>query len=283
MRTKFSSMCLEGVRITTLLWINLHQNPLLLVGSADGVIRIWKTMDNNTNKVLPQPTLISGFTALPYLAYRSNYIGLTAYYDRDNCNLYVSGDQPDIRVWNLYTEQCVSTILSETEGCTTCIDTFSPTSNTVVAAYQDGLIKLFDLRASNEYVAKTQVRECENWIIKLKVLPNKSQFVTASVSGEIAYFDMRNVNCIKSFQAYNKHVMTACDIHRIYPIIATGSKNGVLNLFNYNTQEIISTYSSHSGLFSRRFSTINSLAFHPSNCYLSVSSVDSIVSHFAPT
>lgn len=295
--SKFPSLCPEGIKITSMLWINVHQDPLLLVGSADGVIRIWKTMDKKCKLINPEYK--SGFTGLPLLSNQKSYngIGLICKYDKNNSNLYVSGSQNNIRVWNLEKEKCVSIIEGNNNGINennnnnmdnnnnkwlvSCLDACN---NLVISGDDVGCVRVYDIRCSNnEYILRSEIKDSNNWIVRVNICEDKKEIVSVSMTGEINYYDLNTRKCTSTIKAYDDEILTACDIHPIYPLIATGSKSGQLNMFNMDSKELLCSYTSHSGMFSRSFSAINSLSFHGGLCNLAVSSVDSIVSHFSPS
>lgn len=265
-----------------MLWINVHQDPLLLVGSADGVIRIWKTMDKNC-RLISSPEYKSGFTGLPLLSLQRSYngIGLICKYDKNNNNLYVSGSQNNIRVWNLEREMCSSIIEGDSSSIVSCLDACN---NLVISGHDAGGVRVYDVRSSNnEYVLRNEIKDSSNWIVRVNLCEDKKQLMSVSMTGEINYYDISTMKCMSTIKAYDAEILTACDIHPIYPLVATGSKSGQLNIFNVDTKELICSYTSHSGMFSRSFSAINSLSFHGGLRNLAVSSVDSIVSHFSPS
>jgi regulator-associated protein of mTOR len=140
-------------RITAMNWINESYNSLLMLGTDDGVVKVWRdtsTSDviadqlaqvaagrNSTNngsvavrdsangKAAPSSTveLATAFMALPDIAETSRGSGLLLSWQQATGTLFAGGNSNSIRVWDLGREQCVRVFDTGTKLCLTALAT----------------------------------------------------------------------------------------------------------------------------------------------------------------
>lgn len=141
-------------RVTALEFINSHDLSLLLAGSDDGSVRVWK---NYCGTISPDPVLLTAWQALADVqpatktssgAYRrtpglnsrlSEQIsiqlswqiagnvfpataGLVTKWEQKSLTLAVTGDVRIVRLWDAETELKKQDIPTGADCCTTCID-----------------------------------------------------------------------------------------------------------------------------------------------------------------
>jgi WD40 repeat protein len=139
--TAFSSLL--NPRITSIKWINESYDSLLMVGSEDGMIRIWrdaacsdtsKPPANNgrtrQNESSQAPTnfdveLATAFSALPDVSQISKGSGMVVTWHQAQGTLIVGGNSETIRIWDLGHEQCVATMFT---GVGTCVSALATSS-----------------------------------------------------------------------------------------------------------------------------------------------------------
>jgi hypothetical protein len=136
-------------RITSMVWINESYDPLLLLGSDDGVVKVWKDVASsdhahNSNEFSANANITSGgnmattaspapqnnsvelataFAALPDIAETSRGSGIVVSWQQTAGTLVVGGNSNTIRVWDLGREQNVRVFVTGVETCLTAMAT----------------------------------------------------------------------------------------------------------------------------------------------------------------
>jgi regulator-associated protein of mTOR len=90
-------------KITDVRFINEDDQALLMTGSSDGVIRIFRNYDTKGGT-----ELVTGFRALTDLVSSNKNAGLVFDWQQGRGLVLVAGDVKVIRVWNAGTEVCTS-------------------------------------------------------------------------------------------------------------------------------------------------------------------------------
>jgi regulator-associated protein of mTOR len=93
-------------RITDVRFINEDDQALLMTGSSDGVIKIFRNYDSKG-----RTELVTGFRALTDLVSSNKNAGLVFDWQQGRGLVLVAGDVKVIRVWNAGTEVCTSVSL----------------------------------------------------------------------------------------------------------------------------------------------------------------------------
>ena len=93
--------------ITSLIFVNEDVDSLLLAGSADGNLRIYRHYDKNGVHSAHQPEIVSGFRALPELVRSKRPSGLIVDWQQVTGHLLAAGDSRVVRVWDAHRELCV--------------------------------------------------------------------------------------------------------------------------------------------------------------------------------
>lgn len=96
-------------RITDVRFINEDDQALLMTGSSDGVIKIFRNYDSKG-----KTELVTGFRALTDLVPSNKNAGLVFDWQQGRGLVLVAGDVKVIRVWNAGTEVCISVSTSGT-------------------------------------------------------------------------------------------------------------------------------------------------------------------------
>ena len=117
---------------------------------------------------------------------------------------------------------------------------------------------------------------------KLLLFKDSPLLITGSVTGEIKFWDLRAMNSsIKTIEAHGKgSPMTAMSVHDHAPIIASGSHNQFIKLFNIEG-ETLDMIRYHEGFLGQRIGPVSFLAFHPHKIFLAAGATDSIISIYS--
>jgi regulator-associated protein of mTOR len=117
-------------RITDVRFINEDDQALLMTGSSDGVIKIFRNYDTKGST-----ELVTGFRALTDLVPSNKNAGLVFDWQQGRGLVLVAGDVKVIRVWNAGTEVCTSVSdlwpempLTSTDSFRTCLRDQDPAS-----------------------------------------------------------------------------------------------------------------------------------------------------------
>lgn len=139
-------------RITAMAWINESYDSLLLLGTDDGVIKIWRdascsddlpSEEPSTQSPIPASNprsqhhgpvpkgasrveLATAFVALPDMPEKSRASGLICSWQQATGSLLVGGNSSTLRVWDLNREQCVRVFDT---GCMSCLTAIASTAS----------------------------------------------------------------------------------------------------------------------------------------------------------
>ena len=168
----------KSSRITSLSWVNQSSDSLLMAGSDDGALRVWRDggdvapVSSRENGAEPSnPSLVAAFHALPDIADTSSGSGMIITWQQSTGSLVSAGNSSTIRLWDMAREQCVRVFQTGLDTCTTslCAQTVSgsqsstflsiPTSSYnvdfdpppwawIVAGFADGTISVYDERVA---------------------------------------------------------------------------------------------------------------------------------------
>lgn len=145
----------NNARITAMQWLNESYDPLLLLGSDDGVVKVWRDIscsdhafggDGNIGGAISSsqagtrhdsPTispnsnveLATAFAALPDIAETTRGSGLVLSWQQSTGTLVAGGNSNTVRVWDLGREQNVRVFHTGVETCLTALSSTS-VSNT---------------------------------------------------------------------------------------------------------------------------------------------------------
>lgn len=98
---RFSNGNPKGSRINEARFINEDDQALMMTGSSDGVIKIFRNYESDVE-------LVSAFRALTDLLPSNKNAGLVLDWQQGQGKLLVAGDVKVIRVWNAATEICTN-------------------------------------------------------------------------------------------------------------------------------------------------------------------------------
>jgi len=200
---------ISGTRITSMSWINERNHSLLVTGCDDGSVRLW---DNDLDSKQPRPKLLTAFSAVPDLISGKKGGGIVTEWQQNVGRLIAGGDTKYIRCWDFESEKCSSVLKSDTGSCLTCLCTAwdyvhsdSLSSSTgispdlIVGGFDDGTVKLFDLRAHDTSKAAIEMnspmeqrkrrikvrkpwrKEHSHWVVNVCFSQDPSKYEVCSV------------------------------------------------------------------------------------------------------
>ena len=154
-------------QITSLQYCNSHDDGLLVAGSDDGCVRVWRGWDDS-------PRLVTGWALLPELVPQSlagsrvSY-GLQLAWSQTAQVLVGAGDAKIIRLWDCQAELRMGDLPTQSDSCVTCMDM---DKGMLAASFGDGQIKIFDYRAPPSSARVMAFREHKQVVLALKMQEN---------------------------------------------------------------------------------------------------------------
>ncbi|RLV96276.1 Target of rapamycin complex 1 subunit KOG1 [Spathaspora sp. JA1] len=298
---KFSNGNPFGTKITDIKFLNEDDLPLLLTGSSDGVIKIYKNFHNYETINPDQESdddfdadgdkkveLIAGWRALTDLLLTSKSSGLISEWQQSRGSLLVSGDVKIIRIWDAPRELCLVDIPARSSSSITCLTSDQVAGNIFIAGFDDGSLRVYDRRLdSRESMVKTwratgnsggsstpqsqapgQSQSQQSRYSGLGSIRNVHmqrggfrELVSASADGYVNLWDIRLNDPVLSYSTPDR-LMRCMDVHEHAPIITTGSKS--VNIWSTAGDLLTTLRNPHDNYLSNRTSSyLSNTTFHP--------------------
>ncbi|GFY95751.1 regulatory-associated protein of TOR 1 [Actinidia rufa] len=257
--------------ISKLCLLNELDDSLLLAGSCDGNIRIWKDYTSKGNQ-----KLVTAFSSVQ--GHRSGGRSVNAVVDwqQQSGFLYASGENSSIMVWDLDKELLVNSVPSSSD-CS-----ISALVNLQLVLWM-GYVRLFDIRTPEFLVCATRphAQRVER-VVGIAFQPglDPAKIVSASEAGDIQFLDIR---CQKdTYLTIDAHrgSLTALAVHRHAPIIASGSAKQLIKVFNLEGEQL-GSIRYYPTFMAQRIGSVSCLTFHPYQVLLAAGAADACVSIYA--
>lgn len=274
--SRFSNGNKFGTKITDLKLLNEDDLPLLMTGSSDGIVQIYKDFHD------PEAVkLVTSWRVLTDLLLTPRSAGVLLEWQQSRGSLLATGDVKIIRIWDAPRELCVVDVPARCSSSITSLTSDQVAGNVFVGGFSDGSIRVYDRRLdprdSMVKLWKTNGKTERSSPIQNVHMQRGGyrELVSGSNNSSINLWDIRldePVVTFKSNEVFNSKTgsststLTACDIHEHAPIIVTGSKQ--LKIYTTSGDEL-SSIKNQTAFMSGGFSTssnnsyISSLALHP--------------------
>lgn len=276
---KFSNCNPFGTKITDIKFLNEDDLPLLLTGSSDGVIKIYKNFHTANNIGERNVELVSSWRALTDLLLTSKSSGLISEWQQSRGSLLVSGDVKIIRVWDAPRELCLVDIPARSSSSITSLTSDQVAGNIFIAGFDDGSLRVYDRRLdSRESMVKTwhsKTRNANNPDQAYKNITGHGsirnvhmqrggyrELVSGSSDGFVNLWDIRLNDPVLTYTNSPEKSMRCIDAHEHAPIITTGSKS--VKLWTTSGDLLTTLKNPHDTYLSNRTSSyLSSTTFHP--------------------
>ena len=212
-----------GTKITDLRFLNEDNVPLLMTGSSDGVVKIYKNFHDTDNC-----QLLTAWRALTDIMPTPRSVGLLGEWQQSRGTLMVTGDVKVIKVWDAPREKCIVDIPLRSTSQVLTLTSDQVSGNIVVAGFQDGTMRVYDRRLDSKDTM-VKVYKPRNGLEKYPIRKVHMQrggareLISGSSNGLVQLWDIRRDEPIVKFRAFEKSMTTAF-IHEHAPIIACASK-----------------------------------------------------------
>ncbi|KAM9938998.1 hypothetical protein OXX80_001537 [Metschnikowia pulcherrima] len=267
---KFSNGNPFGTKITDLKFLNEDDVPLILTGSSDGVVKIYKDFHTESNKEDGSVKLVAAWRALTDLLLTSKSSGLISEWQQSRGSLLVSGDVKIIRVWDAPRELCISDIPARSSSSITSLTSDQVAGDVFVAGFDDGSLRVYDRRLDSR---ESMVKVWQNGRGGAKNIGRGSirnvhmqrggfrELVSGSADGFINLWDIRSSAPVSTFTGAEKSIRSI-DVHEHAPIITTGSK--AVNIWTTSGDVVSTLKNPHDTYLTNRTSNyLSGISFHP--------------------
>ncbi|EHK23937.1 uncharacterized protein TRIVIDRAFT_89418 [Trichoderma virens Gv29-8] len=257
---KFSNGNPEGSKISDMKFINEDDQAILMTGSSDGVIRVYRNYDSEQDI-----ELATSWRALTHMVPSNVNSGMVFDWQQATGRVLVAGDVRVIRVWFAGHETCIMDIPARSGSCVTSLTSDQMTGNIFVAGFGDGAVRVFDtrLKPQESMVRKWKDESDRQWIKSVHMQRGgKRELVSASRNGKIKVWDIRMDKPLHSFQTTRDTLRTA-SVHEHLPVFSVGTSAHVVKVFNLSGNELSRLEPYSSFLQQNRGSPISATAFHP--------------------
>lgn len=266
---RFSNGNPPGSKINEVRYINEDDQALLLTGSSDGVLKIFRNYESSRDV-----EIVTAFRALPELIPSNRNAGLVLDWQQGQGKALVAGDVKVIRVWNAATEVCTNDIPARSGSCITSLTSDQVAGNIFVAGFGDGAVRVFDQRIKPTTSMVKVWREHKQWITNVHMQRGGlRELVSGSRNGEIRLWDLRMDNPISTLYA-TKDTLRTLSVHEHAPVFMVGTNRHEVKTFNVDGT-FLSTFEPYSSfLHHNRSSPIASTAFHPHRTVLACAALN---------
>lgn len=215
--SKFSNGNPEGSKISDMRFINEDDQALLLTGSSDGVIRVYRNYDTDRDI-----ELATSWRALTHMVPSNVNSGMVFDWQQVKGRVLVAGDVRVIRVWYAASETCVMDIPARSGSCVTSLTSDQMTGDIFVAGFGDGAVRVFDtrMRPQESMVRKWKDESDRQWIKDVHMQRGgQRELLSASRNGKVKVWDIRMDRALRSFQTTHETLRTA-STHEHLPVFA---------------------------------------------------------------
>ena len=295
--SRFSAANPPGTRLTTLRFINEDDSALLLLGSSDGILKVYRNYDRQplppatplsprlpTHSYPKKPVeLVTSFRALTDVIQSTKNAGVVVEWMQGQGKALVAGDVRVIRVWNVATECCTVDIPARSSSPLTSLTSDAVAGQIFVAGFGDGAIRVFDQRLKPTVSMVRMWREHNQWITGVHMQRGGiRELVSGSREGTVRLWDLRSdksiappVSAFDPLQQplYHDHpkaeTMRALAVHEHAPVFCVGGSRGGVRSFNTDGT-FLGAFEPGRGILSRQARSIKGVAYHPHRMVLGV-------------
>lgn len=236
-----------GSRINEVRFINEDDQALLMTGSSDGVLRVFR------NYECPKSIeLVTAFRGLTELIPSNRNAGLVFDWQQGQGKALVAGDVKVIKVWNAATEVCTADIPARSSSCVTSLTGDQVAGQIFVAGFGDGAVRVFDQRLNVRSACVRVWREHRQWVVNVHMQRGGvRELVSGSRNGEVRLWDLRHEKPIAGFDVTNVNnpgtvaagvdattvgrkamTMRSLSVHEHAPVFAVGTDRHEVRSFN---------------------------------------------------
>jgi len=281
----------KGTSITALDIINQDVGGIIITGSADGIVRLFRNYDPTLEQGPLQ--MVSSFRGLNEVIQLRQGTGLVFDWKQSTGSLLVGGDSRVIKVWDAQTETQTLDLDTNSESPVTALASDSGSSQTFIASFADGVVKVFDRRLEEEDAVVRLYSDHASWVQNVRWHPKLgAQFLSASLDGQVKLFDLRGADYAAMTWDLHPSGLSAFDVHPNSGVFAATS---AINPIHWKSQrtvvgslvqsELLTTINIRTGLSTFPIRGVpsafiprhSSLVFHPTEMLYALGGPDGTV------
>lgn len=276
---RFSNCNPPGSRVTELRFINEDDQAMLMTGSSDGVIKIFKNYDDPK-----RIELATSWRALSDLiASDKGGAGLVFDWQQGQGRVLVAGDDRVIRVWQAGHELSNADIPARSGSCITSLTSDQVEGNIFVAGFGNGAVRAYDQRCppteSLAIVWDRSERNHQSWVVGVHLQRGGSrELISAESSGAVRLWDLRMRGPVGGLDGKKQpRNLRSLSVHEHAPVFATGGADHTIRVYNTQLKQISSfePYMSYMRLSNTpRHAPITATAFHPHQLVLACGAIN---------
>ncbi|MEC4817588.1 MAG: NB-ARC domain-containing protein [Scytonema sp. PMC 1069.18] len=197
--------------------------------------------------------------------------------------LATGSEDRTVNVWDVVTGECLHTLHEHRDRVWLVV--FHPDGQTIVSASENQTMKLWDVRT--EQCLRT-VEGYSNWVLSVAFSPDGQTFASSSEDQKVRLWDFATGECLQTLQGHTNLVSSvtfapqSVNVNRLISshqntdkqqttqILASGSDDTTIKLWDASTGECLKTLSGHS-------SWVHSVSFSPDGKLLASGSRDHTV------
>ncbi|KAH0543073.1 hypothetical protein FGG08_002586 [Glutinoglossum americanum] len=265
---RFSNGNPIGSRINEIKFINEDDQALLITGSSDGVIKVYRNYESERHV-----EIVSAWRALTDLVPSNVNAGLAFDWQQGQGKLLVAGDVKVIRVWNAATEICTNDIPARSGSCITSLTSDQVAGNVFAAGFGDGAVRVYDQRLQPRDAMFRVWKHHKQWITNVHMQRGGlRELVSGCRNGDVMLWDIRMDLPLRTIKT-TRDTLRSLSVHEHAPVFATGSGHHNVKIFNVNGGFLSSLEPYSSFLQQNRSSPISTTTFHPHRMMLACSAL----------
>jgi regulator-associated protein of mTOR len=206
----FANLNPSNSRITALKFINEEDSSILLVGSNEGIVRLYRNYDDPDSI-----KLLSAWKAADDL-FPSKPGTFICEWHQMNGTLLTMGKTPIIKVWDADEEICIQDIPIDVESIPTCLHV-ETSGNLFLTGFENGDITLKDRRMSS---GSSHYKGSNGKVLSAQFSnADGIEFMSATTEGDLLLWDIRQTTPILKIESA-RGPFNSFTIHNQAPLMA---------------------------------------------------------------
>ena len=215
--SKFSNGNPNRSKITGIRFINEDDQGILMTGSSDGVIKLFRGYDDPHSVYLA-----SSYRALTDLVPSTHNAGLVFDWLQGRGWTLVAGDAKVIRVWSAAHEMCTHDIPARSGSCVTSLTADQVSGHVFAAGFGDGAVRVYDQREKPTSSRIMQWKEHTQWITNVHLQRGgQRELVSGCRGGEVKLWDIRMGRSLRTVRGATRETLRSLSVHEHAPVFAT--------------------------------------------------------------
>lgn len=213
-----------GTSVTSVRFINEDDQALLMTGSSDGAMRIFKDYDDGK---LTQ--VLSAFNTMPRPDPPLNNRGLVLDWLQGRGLILAAGDAKSIRIWSAHTELLDREIpvspspsgnITTSPSSVTSMTSDQVEGHIIVTGFDNGAVRVYDQRMAPQSAIVKTWQEHKSAVVSVYLQRGgQRELISASEDGMVKLWDLRNESSLKSIPTLKEGIaVKTLSVHEHAPV-----------------------------------------------------------------